>query len=67
MLLSVPTSVSLAVDSQPPKAPIDDAGTVHEPAFDIPLSSYMSDEAKQAFIKSAAATQASNPDFTNIR
>lgn len=42
--------------------PVDENGTVHVPAFDIPLSSYMSDQAKQAFIKAAAAAQSSGTE-----
>jgi len=56
--------VSRATDSQPPpKLPIDETGTVHVPAFDIPLSSYMSDQARQAFVKTAAAAQSSGDDW----
>jgi acetyl esterase/lipase len=36
---------------------IDETGTVHVPALDVPLSSYMSEQAKQAFIKAASAAR----------
>jgi epsilon-lactone hydrolase len=42
--------------SQPPPSPrvsVDKDGTVHVPAFDVPLSSYMSEEAKRAFVRHA--------------
>ena len=35
------------------KPAVDSDGTVHIPAFDMPLSSYMSEEAKAAFIRQA--------------
>jgi len=34
-----------------PKVSADKDGTVHIPAFDVPLSSYMSEEAKRAFVR----------------
>jgi monoterpene epsilon-lactone hydrolase len=62
----VPALVSRATDSQPlPRLPIDETGTVHVPAFEIPLSSYMSDPAKQAFIK-AAASNSSGDDWKSL-
>jgi epsilon-lactone hydrolase len=43
-----------AAESSPePDVVIDQAGTVHIPALEVPLSSYMSGRAKQAFIKEA--------------
>jgi epsilon-lactone hydrolase len=54
-LVSLSVALTLtahAADLQPrPATRIDDAGTVHTTAFDVPLSSYMSDQAKQAFIQ----------------
>lgn len=43
---------------------IDDNGTVHVPAYEIPLSSYMSEAAKQAFI--AAAHAPPEPQWNDV-
>ena len=54
------TAIAHSTEPQPePGFRIDEAGTVHAPAFDVPLSAYMSDQAKQAFIKAAAQAQSS--------
>jgi len=56
LVAPAPVLTGWAAESQTPaKVLIDETGTVHIPAFAVPLSSYMSDQAKQAFIKAAAA------------
>src|SRR5438552_1702023 len=44
-------TTALAADSQDPnRGGVGPDGTVHYPAFDLPLSVYVSEEAKKAFI-----------------
>jgi len=64
LLVLAPVGLSHAADAKP--EPIDATGTAHVPAFDIPLSSYMSEQAKQAFIKAAAAAQSSDTDWNSL-
>ena len=45
-----------------PRVSVDKDGTVHLPAFEVPLSSYMSEQAKQVYIDQALHPPA--PDFT---
>jgi len=48
-VLSLPAANSRAMENDPAKVSIDDDGTVHVPAFKLPLSVYMSEEAKHAY------------------
>jgi monoterpene epsilon-lactone hydrolase len=65
LLLSASAVASTdAADSKP--APTDENGTTHVPAFEIPLSSYMSEPAKQAFIKAATAAQSSDANWKSL-
>lgn len=41
-------------------------GTVHVPSFDIPLSLYMSEQAKQEFIAATAAAQSSDTEWKSL-
>ena len=51
-----------AAEASPePGVVIDQAGTVHVPALEVPLSSYMSEQAKQAFIMDANAASTKPP------
>lgn len=55
VLASITFTSSMA-DTLPPSAvKIDENGTVRIPTFEVPLSSYMSAEAKKAFIEAARA------------
>lgn len=51
---------------QPP-APVDSQGTVHVPAFDVPLSSYMSERAKASFIEQARQPSMGARDIGELR
>jgi len=64
VLLSLGPTLPAHSQSQP-GVRIDKVGTVHAPAFDVPLSSYMSEQAKQAFIK-AASEASSDADLQRL-
>jgi hypothetical protein len=67
MVLLLSASAVASTDATVSKpAPIDETGTTHVPAFDIPLSSYMSEPAKQAFIKAATAAQSSDANWKSL-
>ena len=50
-----------------PAAPVDTDGTVHVPAFDVPLSSYMSEPAKARFIEEARQPSSGAHNIEEIR
>jgi epsilon-lactone hydrolase len=62
MLLPV---VGTSAAEPEPAVVIDRAGTVHVPAMEVPLSSYMSEQAKQAFIEAAGEASA-KPDWRSL-
>lgn len=64
MLLPV-VATSAAESSPEPAVVIDRAGTVHVPAMEVPLSSYMSEQAKRAFIEAANEASA-KPDWRSL-
>jgi hypothetical protein len=67
VLAAAPMACAHSAESQTAQSVrIDATGTVHVPAFDVPLSSYMSDQAKQAFIKAGAAAQSSDTDWKSL-
>jgi len=45
---------------------VSEAGIVHVPSFDLPLSAYMSEQAKRAFIKDTAAAQLPDTDWKSL-
>jgi monoterpene epsilon-lactone hydrolase len=54
LILVTLAGAAIAADAQQePQVHIDKSGTAHLPALDVPLSSYMSEQAKEAFIKAA--------------
>ena len=65
LLSAMVAAVSVVADGQTqPSASIDDTGTVHISAFEVPLSSYMSPEARRAFIDAAHAPH--EPEWDDI-
>src|SRR5438477_6465214 len=63
--------VSLALTAESDRPTIDADGTVHIPAFSVPLSRYMSEEAKRKFIeegrKPPAKESDANPPVAKMR
>jgi hypothetical protein len=47
------TTVASTSTTKPERPTVDADGTIHLPAFSVPLSRYMSEEAKRQFIEEA--------------
>src|SRR3954452_72534 len=55
MMSSLATTISVAAEEQPSPVKIDEQGTVHITEIEVPLSSYMSREAKASLIALTSA------------